>query len=93
VLDIVGHFGHPALMSWPHAAYLIVVAAVCLFAVATAWRSADNVILENRVWTRVWRISLTFLAAGPAGWLVPFGAIYVIARYGRVWSAHLRTTA
>ena len=66
---------------------------VWLFAVATAWKSADNVISENRVWTRAWRIFVTFLAAGPSGWLVPFGAIYVIVRYRGAWRALPRTTA
>jgi hypothetical protein len=80
-------------VSWPHAVYLTVAVIVWLFAVATAWKSADNVISENRVWTRAWRIFVTFLAAGPSGWLVPFGAIYVIARYAKVWFGQPRTTA
>lgn len=74
-----------------HGAYLTVIVIVWLFAVATAWKSADNVITQNRVWTRAWRILLTFFAAGASDWLVPFGAIYVIVRYGSTWSRCRRT--
>jgi hypothetical protein len=72
---------------------MLVALLVWIFAVATAWKSADNVIAENRVWTRAWRIFITFLAAGPSGWLVPIGAVYVIARYGKVWRASTRAAA
>lgn len=79
---------HSARVSGPHLAYLIIAVLVWLFAVATAWKSADYVVRENRVWTRAWRITITAFAAGPLGWLVPFGAVYVIFRYGKVWRQH-----
>ncbi len=73
-------------MSGPHVAYLVGATLVWCFAVATAWRSADHVIEQNRPWTRAWRVFVTALAFGPSGWLIPFGAMYIIARYGKVWT-------
>jgi hypothetical protein len=75
-------------MSGPHIAYVVTVTLVGVFAVVTAWRSADNVIEQNRPWTRAWRIFVTALAFGPSGWLIPFGSLYIIARYGKVWTTN-----
>lgn len=72
-------------MSLPHVTYLAAVVAVVALAIATAWRFGASVVPKNRAWTRAWLILLSMLAAGPSGWLVPFGAVYVIARYGKVW--------
>lgn len=72
-------------MSWPHIAYLVGASLVVVFAVATAWRFGSIVVPQNRIWTRAWLIVVAGFAVGPHGWLVPFGAVYVIARYGRVW--------
>jgi hypothetical protein len=80
-------------MSWPHVIYLTVATGFWLFAVATAWKSADRVIPTNRGWTRAWRILVTVLAFGPAGWLVPVGALYIVARHGSVWRTAPRTVA
>lgn len=72
-------------MSLPHIAYLAAAVAVVVLAIATAWKFGASVVPKNRTWTRAWLILLSTLAAGPGGWLVPFGAIYVLVRYGKVW--------
>jgi hypothetical protein len=82
---MVVHFGQSALMSLPHLTYLAAVIAVVVLAIGTAWRFGASVVPKHRTWTRAWLILLSMVAAGPSGWLVPFGAIVVIARYGRVW--------
>lgn len=92
-LDRDFNFGHYARVSFPHVAFLVVAAAFVCFSVATAWRYGGQVDRAKRVWTRAWLILVCALAAGPAGWLVPFGAIYIGLRYHNVWRHAPRASA
>ncbi len=74
-------------VSSPHLAYIVAALALVCFAVATAWRFGGQVVVANRVWTRAWLLLVCALTAGPSGWLVPFGAIYIVIRYRKVWRA------
>ena len=71
------------LPQWPWVLLDIGSAAVLVAAVVTAWRSADRVVAENRVWTRAWRLVVCGLGFGIFGVAVPVGAIYVLRHYRR----------
>ena len=68
-------------MSWPRALYYVGQVLLSTAAIVAVWRSADDVIPENRRWTRAWRISLTFMGFSIDGWWFPVGAAFMLLLY------------
>jgi hypothetical protein len=78
----IGWLNQLAVSSTWSAALNAVALGVTMFAAVHSWRSANNVVRQNRPWTRAWRLGLVlFLGLTINGVIVPLGAVYALAVY------------
>ena len=76
---------------WPWTLLNVLFGLVIVAAIVVAWRSADRVVAGNRAWTRAWRVLVACIAPiGISGVWFPFGALYILVKYGRTTRLHLK---